>query len=148
MDGSSLNGGLDLNDLAADDIAVLEVRHPATGEPTGWKITFAGPGHNKTTELRVRMRRKRRKEEMQKERAKQLGRSWADDNDETDADTLAWVIDRIIDWTPICINGQNYPFSRENAAALFSNPRHEKLYSQLVDFLLADDSFFKRSVTN
>lgn len=112
------NGTLDLNDIAAADTADLELRHPATGDPLGWRITFAGPAHQMTKDLRARERRKRQREEMEKERARINGRKWhgaEKSPEDIDAETLCWVVDRIVAWTPVRINGEDYPFTRDNA---------------------------------
>ena len=53
--------------LDALDTADLEVCHPATGQPTGWVITFAGPGHPQTVAFNERQLRKRMREEREKE---------------------------------------------------------------------------------
>jgi hypothetical protein len=126
------------------DTADLEVCHPATGQPTGWVITFAGPGHPQTVAFNERQLRKRMREEREKEQAKTNNRKWKGEDKSTEdvrAENLAALVDRIVGWTPVSINGQDIPFSREMAMQLFGDPRKGWLFSQALDFLVADDSF-------
>jgi hypothetical protein len=65
--------------------------------------------------------------------------------EEVMADNVNYVMERLIGWTTVTMNGEDYPFSTENARAILSDRRKGALLAQAVEFLLADDSFTKRS---
>lgn len=141
---------IDLADFDAADEADMVVRHPVTGDPTTWVITFAGPGHPKTVAQMNRMARERRREEAEKEQARVNGRKWkASDESDDDAKTrnLAWIVERIVRWTPVKINGEALPFSPAAATKLLGDPRKGTLFQQCLDFLVADQTFMKRSAS-
>ncbi len=150
MTDAKANGALDLADLDALDTAELEIRHPATGEPIGWRITFAGPGHPQTIAFNNRVHVRRQREALEKERAQINGRKWKGEEKSLDAiraENLAWVVDRIVDWTPLKVNGKDVPFSCESAMRVFGDPRKEKLLLQCIEFLADEQTFFRRSAT-
>ena len=138
------NASFDLSSLDALDTADLDVRHPGTGEPTGWVITFAGPGHPQAVAFNERALRKRLRDEREKEQARINGRKWKGEErsvDDVRAENLAFIVDRIVSWTPVRINGEDIPFSRETAMQLLGDPRKGWLFTQALDFIVADDTF-------
>lgn len=141
---------LDLADFDSLDEADMQVMHPDNGAPTNWVITFAGPGHKQTVEFSEKQARERLREDREKEQARVNGRKWKA-QDESVAElrekNLNWIASRILRWTPVKINGEEYPFSKENAMKLLSDPRKGNLFQQCLDFLSADQSFTKRSGT-
>jgi len=140
----------DLNDFDTEDTADMVVLHPATGEPTGWRITFAGPGHPKAVEQSNRLQRKRLREEKSREQAQMNGRKWKAEEktpEEIRAENVAFVVERILGWTPVRINGEDLPFTPENATRLLLDPKKGKLFTQMLEFLAAEESFTKRSAT-
>jgi hypothetical protein len=146
MDGATF----DLADLDAIDTADLEVRHPATGAPTGWVITFAGPGHPQVVALNERTLRKRLREDRDKEQARANGRKWKGEDkspEEIRVENISFLVDRIVGWTPVNINGQDVPFSREAAMQLLGDPRKGWLFTQALDFVVADDTFTRPLAT-
>lgn len=141
---------LDLSDFDTADTADMIVAHPNTGEPTTWRITFAGPGHPTTLELSNRSTRARLREERAKEHALMSGREYKPEEktpDQLRAENVASIVDRILDWTPVAINGEDLPFTRENATKLFADPRKGRLFKQALDFLTADKAFTKGSAS-
>jgi hypothetical protein len=146
MDGATF----DLAELDAIDTADLDVRHPATGEPTGWVITFAGPGHPQAVALNERTMRKRLREEREKEQARTNGRKWKGEERSTEeirAENLGFLVDRIVSWSPVRINGEDIPFTREAAMQLLGDPRKGWLFTQALEFVVADDTFTRPSAT-
>lgn len=121
------------------------------GKPTTWVWTFAGPGHPRTIEQTSRMARERLQEQRLKEQAQVNGKKWkaADESeDEVRARNIRWVVERLLGWSPVVIDGAELPFSQEAAEQLLKDPRKVALFSQAVEFLSADDSFTQRSATN
>lgn len=141
---------LDLSMFAAEDTAEWDVPHPVTGEPSGWKWTFAGPGHPQTVEAANRATRRRLEEEKRMEAARVNGKKWKPEDrtvEELRRENVRLVVDRLIGWTPIKINGEDYPFSRENAESLLLNPAMVRLYNGAIGFLADEESFTPRSAT-
>lgn len=134
--------------LEAADTAEMVVLHPANDKPTNWTITFAGPGHPKTIEQSERDSRKRLEEQRRIQQAQINGKKWKADEKSTDelrAENVRFVVERIVGWSPVKVNGVDYPFTVENATKLLANPKQGKLYMQCLNFLGGDDSFFGAS---
>lgn len=131
-----------------EDTAEMTVRHPITDQPTTWVWTIAGPGHPVTVEQGTRLSRKVLNENRAKEQAMVNGRKWKGDDREPEeirrenAETFA---ERVLGWTEVTINGEPYGYSRENVVKLLMNPRYGRIYTQLLDFLRADENFMKGS---
>lgn len=141
----------DISALETADTAILEIRHPGTGMPSGWKWTIAGPGHPVTVEQGTRLSRKVLAEARLKEQAAVNGKKWrGDDRDPEEirrenAETFA---ERVLGWTDIKLRGEVYPYSRENVVKLLLDPKMGTIYNQLIEFLRNDDSFLPGSGTN
>jgi hypothetical protein len=135
----------DFNAVDEADMAVV-----MNCKPTTWVWTFAGPGHPRTVELENRAARERLHQERMKEQAVSNGRKWKAPDltpDEIREKNVDWIVDRLLRWSPVKIDGQDYPFSPENARALLSDRKKVALFTQALDFLTADDSFTQRSAT-
>lgn len=139
----------------ADDVALdtadLHIVRPGTNTKTGWVITCAGPGHPQTIELNNKNQRENLRKAKQIELAQVNGRKWkGDDEEETPEEsrrnTVADVCRRIVTWTPVDFGDGPITFSHENAVNLFMDPKKGVYFGQLVDFLTAERTFFKRSV--
>lgn len=142
---------VDLASFDELDEVDMVVSNPVTGEPTSWVITFAGPGHPLTIEQSNRLARETKREEDQKEAARVNGRKWKPDPetaDERRARNVRWISERIVRWTPVKFNGEELPFSLENANRLLLDPRKPKLFQQCLDFLAAERSFTKRAAAS
>lgn len=140
----------DLNDLEAIDQATMEI-HSRDGKPTGWIWTIAGPGHPQAIELSNRLGKERLARAKAQEMAQVNGRKWKGDDespDEAMRRTAEMLVGRVLGWSPITMNGKDYPFTRDNAIALLMDPkRGDTLVSQLTDFLGDERSFMQRSAT-
>lgn len=138
-----------MSDFEANDTADMVV--VVNGKPTTWKWTFAGPGHPKTVELNNRLSRERLHEDAEKEQSRVNGRKWKapqESVDEARARNVAQIVDRLVGWTPVKIDGQMFDFSPENATKLLSDPRKVDLFVQALDFLSATASFTKASASS
>lgn len=139
---------LDISLFAAEDTADWHVPHPVTGGPTTWVWTFAGPGHPQTVEAANKAIARRLREEKLREQAQVNGRKWTaeDRTPETvRAENVRLVTDRLLGWSPIKINGADFPFSLENATTLLSDPKMGRLFNGAIAFLGDDAAFTKRS---
>lgn len=138
----------DLSELDSVDEAQMTVM--AGDKSTGWIWSFAGPGHPQTIAQRDRIAR----EQLQRQRAIELaqvnGRKWKGDGtrspDELRSNNVSYILERLIGWSPITMNGEPYPFSQDNARKLLLDPRKSGLYQQALDFVLEENSFTPRSV--
>ena len=136
----------DLAALDAADEAVMEVI--ANGQPTGWRWTFAGPGHPRAVEQQNRIARAALAEGRAKEQAQVNGRKWKAPEktpDEQRAENVEFVIERLLGWSEVTMGGEPFPFTPENARALLSDRKKPALLAQAVEFLLDDASFTVRS---
>lgn len=136
---------LDLSTFESEDTAEMVVLHPATGQPTTWKITFAGPGHPKTMEQADRLGRRTLEEQRRRDQAMVNGRKWKAESptlDDQRKESVRLVVERILGWSPVKVSGADYPFTPENAERLLLEPKQAALYRQCFEFLTADDAFF------
>ncbi|WP_439618307.1 hypothetical protein [Shinella sp.] len=118
------------------------------GRPTDWVWTFAGPGHEKTIEQNNRLTKERLHEERQIEQRRLNGKKVTLPEEELDdvrAKSVRWVVNRLLGWTPVIIDGTAYPFSPENAFKLLIDPKRASLFVQATEFLTAEGSFTPRS---
>jgi hypothetical protein len=145
-DKAAASASFDLSDLDSADEAVMEVL--ANGKPTGWTWTFAGPGHPKTIELSNRFARDRLRREKEQEQAQVNGKKWKapdESPDEVLDRNVSLVAARLLGWSPIQMNGADYPFTQENAKALLMDRRKGQLLVQALEFLGDEMVFTKRS---
>lgn len=136
----------DLSDLDAADEAQMEVM--AGGKPTGWMWTFAGPGHPKAAEQSARVSREQLARNRLKEQAQVNGKKWKAQEqtpDELLEDNADFVLERLLGWSDITLNGEPYPFSHDNARKILMDRKKPALLQQAVEFILDDISFTQRS---
>ncbi len=137
----------DLTAFAPADTSVLSIIAPS-GSDTGWKITFAGPGHPKTVAWADESARKSIRQQQRIEAARVNGRKFKPDDREVDEvrrENVEWVAARIVDWTTIEIDGKNIAFTTEAAIGIFLDPRFSWVLVQCFDFLGDEASFTKGS---
>jgi len=135
-----------LSDFDSADTSSMTVE--VNGKLTNWVWTFAGPGHPQTVEQSNRMARERLHQERLKEQAITNGKKWkaAEESvDEVRERNVRSVVERIVGWSPVKIDGQDYPFTPDNAYKLLIDRRRVGLLTQATEFLFADNSFTKRS---
>lgn len=139
---------LSLDSLADASIATMNL--VVGGRPSGWLWQFAGPGHEKHTAQQNRLSRERLHRERLIEQARVNGKKWVSIEqtpEEVRADNIAYVIERLVGWSAIRIDGEEFPFSEENAKAILSDPKRLNVLTQALEFLSADSSFTQRSAT-
>lgn len=142
---------IDISEFDTLDESDMVVKHPLSGEPTTWTITFAGPGHPKSIEYFDRIARQNLREEASKEQARVNGRKWKAEDESLDArrqKNLEMIVSRMIRWSPVRINGEEMPFTPENAMKLLGDRKKGDLFQQCFDFLNAEKSFFPASAKN
>jgi hypothetical protein len=128
------------------DLAML---FPGTNKPTGWVVTLAGPGHPKTVALAAEAERERLHRNAAIERAQVNGRKWKGDEEEDPTvsrrKTIAAIVGRIVDWTPVDFGQGPIAYSEEAAIALFLDPAKGVYFSQIVEYLTCEKAFMPSS---
>lgn len=145
-----MNNAFDLADLDTVDEDVMEVQLK-DGTPTGWKWTFAGPGHPKSIEQSNRLARERLRRERTQEQAVINGKKWKPDEETPDEAldrNVRIVTDRLLGWSDITMDGKPFPFSAENATSILKDRRKAFLLLQALSFLGDDAAFSGRSAKN
>src|SRR5690554_662126 len=138
-------GSFDLSAVDAADESVMQV--VVNGEPVDWHWRFAGPGHPKTIEQSNKLAKERLRREKEQEQARINGKRWkAPDEtvDEVLERNVNLVVDRLLGWSPVTMDGKDYPFSVENARALLLDRRKGQLLIQALEFLGDEQSFGRR----
>lgn len=140
----------DLSELKSTETDELAIVHPLTGAPTTWVWTLAGPGHPKSIESANIAARDALRLTRLREQAVVNRRKWVepdrtpDDMRRENAESFAT---RVLGWTPIKLNGADYPYTRDNVVGLLLDPSFGKVYLQLLEYFNSDESFTKRSAT-
>ncbi len=140
---------LDLADFDAVDEAEMEVM--VNGQGSGWYWKFAGPGHPQAAAQSNRVAREQLAKQRAQEQARVNGKKYKapeQSPDELLEDNVAFVLERLLGWTPINMGGEPYPFSVDNARKLLMDRRKGALLQQAVDFILDENSFTPRSAKN
>jgi hypothetical protein len=131
---------IDLDAFLPADTAELEIHR--NDRPTGWRVTFAGPAHPKTIAWNDAQARRTLRRQAAIEQAQVNGRKWKpEDRDpaETRRENVEVVAARILDWTPIRINGREW--SAAEATDLLVKPEMAWALGQMLEFLGAEASF-------
>ena len=136
----------DVSDLDAIDEAEMVVM--VGGKPSGWSFFFSGPGHPQTVAQSNRVAREELNKQRQIEQSRANGKKFKSEQQTPDgllSDNVAYVMERLLRWSPVKLDGADFPFTQENARALLMDRKKGTLLQQAVDFLLDDNSFTKRS---
>jgi hypothetical protein len=154
MSETNAGAAFDLSSLAYADTAVMEVEHPVTGEPTGWKITFAGPGHPISVELGDEIARRAIRDRKAKEAAQVNGRKWKPEDETPEQnreENAKFYAKRMLGWEPAVRLVKDEPpleFAHTAAIKLLASPSYFWLYRQVAQFLAADVGFIHSSKEN
>lgn len=139
----------DLAELDAADESRMTVI--ANGRQTDWVWTFAGPGHPNTVAQSNRLSRERLQRERAIEQTIHNGRKWKapdESPDEVLSRNVEIVVERLLGWSPVKLNGDDYSFSPENARKLLLDRRKSALLIQALEFLGDEAAFMRRSARN
>ena len=144
-----MNAIVDLSAFIPTDTAVLAILAPGGVTSTGWNVTFAGPGHPKAVAFTEEASRKNLRRQRQIETAQINGRKYKPEEREVDEarrENVAWVVARIVDWTPVKLGpGDPIAFSDGAAFELLLRPEMGWALGQMVEFLADERSFTKGS---
>lgn len=141
----------DIDELRSTDTDELVIVHPATGAPTTWVWTLAGPGHPATVAASDRVAQRALELDRQRSQALNNRRNWHEpkrtptEQRRENAETFA---SRVVGWTAARINGADYPFSTQNVVKLLLDPAYDRVYGQLLAYFVADEAFTQRSASD
>ena len=139
----------DLFDISAlDAFDTAEMKVQSNGRPTSWIWTFAGPGHPQAMALLNKLSRERLRRESDQEAARVNGRKWQPEQE--DPETIGkrnaeYVAGRLLGWSPVKLDGEDYPFTHDNAVRLLMDPKKGALAVQALEFLSEQRSFLQRA---
>lgn len=134
----------------------LEMKNPETGEPTGWVVTLAGPGHEQAQALFDRQAQKANKKSAAIEMAQVNGKKWKGDEvrptAEVRRETVTNIVARIVSWSPAVVDFEDgkgeIEFTPDNAIELFLDPDKGGYLKQVVDYFDGEKAFLKVSAKN
>jgi hypothetical protein len=138
----------DLTSIQSLDEVEIEIKYPGTDESTGWFITLAGPGHPKTIEMAEIASQKNLHRQRMIDQAQINGRKYKAPEIDVETDrrqNLEGIIGRVIGWRGLYVGGEEVPYSAENAQRILSDRRNDKSITQVINYILDDQSFMKRS---
>ena len=142
----------DVLDLASvDEADESHMTVSINGKATSWVWTFAGPGHPNSIAQDNRLARERLERERAQEYARINGKKWKPPEESVDVvvtRNVNLVVDRLLGWTEVHLDGKPFPFTPDNARALLMDPRKGTLLKQAMDFLKDETAFTKRSATS
>ena len=129
---------IDLTDFLPEDEATIEIAS-ARKQPTGWRVTLAGPGHAASVAVAddILQEQLDRRREMEKGHVYGLHL----DADVEREKSVARTVRRILGWSPVRIGGEVIGFSPDTARALLARPDMAWALRQIAD-ALADDRAF------
>lgn len=118
------------------------------GKRTGWQITLGGPEHPKAVAFADAQLR----QGLERARLARLALANGSElpaeqkePDEARRENVAWMVARIIHWTPIRVGGKEYPFSDDAAFDLLTRPTFGGVVRQISKALEIEARFLKRS---
>lgn len=145
---SKISDVFDISSIATEDSAEMIINHPVTGAPTTWVWTIAGPGHPTSIAADRTASDETRREELLKEKARVNGRKWTGDfvdSAEQQRRNAVYFAKKVLGWTPVRINGADFPYSGANVVKVLLDPHYQSIYRQLIDFMIDEKSFMKPS---
>lgn len=135
----------DLASVRRVDMVELVIKHPVTGAATDWIWRIAGPSHSKTVEYAESIQRRRLDEERSKEQARVNGKKWKateKDPDEIRLENVKGIAARVIDFSPVQMNGTSIDYAPDVALKLLADPAYDWLLGQVIELITDDQAFF------
>jgi hypothetical protein len=143
---------IDLSDAIPVESFFLEIIHPATKKPTGWKIELAGPQHANSIAVASEGGDDLIKEEFAVKVAQASGQKYEPDHETLQSrrrKNVGRICRRILGWSPnpTFKNVQPEPIEFSVAAAtdLFLRPDMAGFFIQITQYLTAEKAFIQPS---
>jgi hypothetical protein len=141
----------DISCADAQDEMTCAIKHPKTDKPTTWVWTFYGPAHPVTVDLAAKASKKIIEENRLHKQQQLNGKKIKIETqsfDELREENVDGIVTRTKTFTPIRMNGELIEFSPENARKLLLDRRKSWLFSQVFEFVRADENFIPPSATS
>jgi hypothetical protein len=130
---------LDLDSITQAQTASVDIVHPLTNQPTGARVTLAGPEHPTRKALKWKRQRQLRAQ------YQKAGRVVFGDPEEDEAETIEVLAACTLGWEGIADDGQPVAFSEAAARELYARPELAWLRAQLAAALEQQEVFIKTS---
>lgn len=130
---------LDLSAVVESAEAVIEIKHPVTGAPTGASITVAGPEHPKRKKILFDRQRTLRA------RFQKSGKVQFTDPAEEEEELIQYLADCTLGWAGFTDGGKELKFSPQAAAELYAKPELAWLRGQVSEALESRENFITSS---
>lgn len=140
----------DLDEHVTATVGRLTITTPS-GVPTTWVWDMAGPGHDVTIAQRNRQANERLAEERAQQFAQVNGRKYkppvrtADEERQRTAKMLA---ERVLNFTPVKLQGEVVNFSPEAALRILLDPKLGWVFDQVLQYLIDERAFTQSSAAN
>lgn len=143
-----------LGDFLPADAIAFPIMKVGTDQSTGWILQLAGPGHPQSVkwanEQSQRALSTARTQEQQRLNGKRVQLEEKTPEDQR-RENVGWVCSRIVGWNPVLIPfidpAAPTEYTPENALKVFTNPNMGWALNQVVEALVDDATFMKRSAT-
>ncbi|KQS84123.1 MULTISPECIES: hypothetical protein [unclassified Rhizobium] len=113
----------------------------------GWSLTLCPSSHPKAKAYAEQSANRNLERSRLIEAATINGRPFIPEEKSADTarrDNVQWAVARVLEWTPISIDGKVYEFTDENATELFIRPEMSGYYAQLTTALNDETRFTQR----
>jgi len=139
---------IDLSDAVPGETFVLEILHPSSKKPTGWKITLAGPQHAQS----IAVSNDADRDFLEEEKAAKLAAATGQRSDEAQETiqmrrrkSVGRVCRRIVSWDPNptfkSVQATPIEFSVAAATELFLRPEMAGFFIQITNYLNSERAF-------
>lgn len=143
---------IDLSDAVPLESFSLEIIHPASKKPTGWKIILAGPQHENS----IAVANEVGKDFIVEESALKLAQATGQRPDQPEETiqarrrrSVGRVCRRIVAWSPNptfkSVQGEPIEFSVSAATDLFLRPEMAGFFIQITNYLNSEKAFIRPS---
>ena len=150
MSNVASESAVDLTGFLPANTVMKEIMKPGGIEGTGWMVELAGPGHPKVVEFDDAAARKslRRAAQLEAQQANNRKvKPEEKDLEEFRKENMAFVVSRIVGWTPVKAFGKTWEFSDANAIELLSKPEMRGAFTQILEWIGDERTFTKGSAT-
>lgn len=138
----------DISALAYTETGELDILHPVTGEPIGWKWQIAGPSHAVSIQLGDEIARRQIRERHARETAQVNGRKWRPEDETPDKnrkENAQFYARRVLGFNPVRVLGEELHFSTETCRRILEDPKFGWVYRQIAAYCVDDAGFIAGS---
>ena len=133
----------DLSAITYQPSLKLDIRLPS-GQPSGWIVELMGPGHPQTEAINAELRRFRAAQRLEQQQAERKNRPYQEDDEATAAFFEEWFAKRLIGWSAVSFNGQDFPANAENKRKIFAAEAFGFVRDQIHEAWKAAEDFLPK----